>query len=383
MTTSSDFDFSVDNVLAMAQKRVRLEDWGEDDFRLPLGQLVQSFEKEHGDKTDKKFSFAHVLVDLLSKRLYIQDNFNSYPEILDIQVRQPLFITGLPRTGTTLFHNLLSRNKYWRVLPYWELVFPYYRPEFGENFEKHAIRMAEQLIKGLYCRFPDLIQRHETKADGPEECVHLLRYTFYSNSFAVEWDLYQYLQWYSEQDLTPSYRYYKKLLQLLLWRKPADYLLSKCPAHLIGVKSIAGVFPDGKFIWMHRNPCKSIASALSLFSVFREIPVHLDNFIRLYLEYFKKSVDNMMELDNLHPERIKSVSYGKLVKNPVAVTREVYETFGYPLDNRHEENILTWLADNPQHKHGVHKYSLENFGLSETYIQNLFSRYYEKYGHLI
>lgn len=383
MKAESGLTLTVENLMEMAAKKVRLDDYGDKNFQFPLEQLLNSFEQEYGDNIDRKFSFGYTIIDLLTKRLYIRDNFKSYPEILNTPIKRPLFITGLPRTGTTLLHNLLSQNQYWRILPYWELVYPYYRAEFGANFEQHSIRLTEQIIKGLYSRYPDLIYRHETTAEGPEECVHLLRYTFYSNSFAVEWDLFGYLKWYIEQDLTDSYSYYKKLLQLLLWRKSKEYLLLKCPAHLVGVKAILDVFPDANLVWMHRNPFKTIASALSLFSVFRTIPTKLDDFIELYLVYFKKSLQIVMEKAKSSTKQIKSVSYNKLVKNPLEVTREIYEEFNYPLDKRDEENISRWLKENPQHKHGVHKYNLEKFGLSEAYVENLLSQYFEEYGHLL
>lgn len=377
------FSLTVENIMEMAAQKAKLYDFGDEDFLLPLRKLLDSFNEEYGSDIRKKYSFGYTLADLLSKRLYIRDNFKSYKEIINIPVKRPLFITGLPRTGTTLMHNLLSQNQYWRVLPYWELVFPYYRADMGENFEKHAIRLSEQLIKGLYSQYPDLIRRHETRAEGPEECVHLLRYTFYSNSFAVEWELPGYLKWYIEQDLTDSYRYYRDLLKLLLWRKAGAHLLSKCPAHLLGLKAIFNVFPDANVVWMHRNPCKSIASVISLFSVFRAAPTEYDDFIDLYLDYFKKSLNTVMDVARTYPNQVKSIDYKKLVANPHEVVREIYSSFGYPVDNKQEELISQWLEENPRHKHGVHKYSLEDFGLSDADIKNRFSRYYDEYDNLL
>lgn len=381
--SSGNFDLSVENLLHTAEVKTRLSDWGDEDIRLPLGQLVGSFEKEYGQDQEKKFSFSYMLTDLLTKRLYIQDNFKSFPGIQDIRIERPLFVTGLPRTGTTLMHNLLSQDPCWRVFPYWELIYPYYNANMGKDFEPYAMRMAEQLLQGLYARYPNLISRHETRVDGPEECVHLLRYTFYSNSFAVEWELSDYLHWYIDQDLTDSYRYYRKILQLLQWRKPKSHILSKCPTHLLGVKAISNVFPDGRVVWMHREPCKCIASVISLFSVFRATPTRFNSFIDLYLDYFKKSVDMAMDTVQKGTDRIMSVSYKQLVKNPVQAVREIYENFAYPIDPGHEQGIARWLAENPQHKHGVHQYSLGDFGITEADIRRRFARYYDEYGHLI
>lgn len=377
-------NLTIENLLEMARKKARLDDFGSNEFHLPLGKLVESFDMQHGNSDgNKTFSFAYILSELLVRRLHIEDNFKTYPEVLDIPVVRPLFITGLPRTGTTLMHNLCSQGLCWRVLKYWELLYPYYIPALGDKSRDYFLRLTKQLIKGLYARYPELISRHETKAEGPEECVHLLRTTFYSNSFAAEWDLHDYLQWYSEQDLTGAYRYYRKLMQLLLWREQGEHLLLKCPAHLFAVDIILKVFPDASVIWMHRDPCKSIASVLSLYSVFREEETRYNEFIDLYLEYFKKSLQNVMRAADSADGQVRSLSYKKLVKDQGGVTREIYEEFGYPYDGGIENKISGWLNRNPQHKHGVHKYGLEDFGLTASGIRNRFSDYYDAYGHLL
>ncbi len=374
---------TMENLMERASRKTRLDDFGNENFQFPLGKLLDSFEKNHGSNTDKKFSFAYTLIDILSKRLYIQDNFKSYPEILNIPIDRPLFITGLPRTGTTLIHNLISQGPCWRVLPYWELLYPYFREELKSNYKEHFLRLTEQLLKGLYAKYPALIYRHETTAEGPEECVHLLRNTFYSNSFAAEWELYEYLEWYMEQDLSRSYRYYRKMLQLLLWREHRDHLLLKCPGHLPGVGAILKVFPDANIIWMHRNPCKSIASVLSLYSVFHEGETRFNDFIDLYLDYFKESLHKAINMVKSGNKQIKSISYKKLIKDQVGVCREIYGEFEYPWDSSTEQSIIKWLEKHPQHKHGVHQYSLEEFGLTDTDIQNRFSQYFAEYGHLL
>jgi hypothetical protein len=90
-----------------------------------------------------------------------------------------------------------------------------------------------------------------------------------------------------------------------------------------------------------------------------------------------------MEIEKKGTKQLKSVSYKELVKNPVGIIREIYEQFGYKWDHSKETAVLKWLAENPQHKHGIHKYSLEKFGLTNTDIENRFSQYYDEYGHLL
>ncbi|MCP5104158.1 MAG: sulfotransferase [bacterium] len=378
-------DLSAGNLMEMARRKTGLDDWGDEGFREPLEKLLTFFEEKYRGRADKKFSFGYAIIDILTKRLYVQDNFNSYPEIAGIPIERPLFIAGLPRTGTTLIHNLISSNPSWRVLLYWELLFPYNRTDIGVDFEKYAINLTEQGLKALYAKYPEFIKRHETKATGPEECFNLIKNTFESIAWANEWYLDNYLDWFLSRDMTDSYSYYRKLLQLLLWRKPGGpdaRLLLKCPAHLFNVDFIFNVFPDAAVLWMHRDPVKSIASGFSLLSLFHKF-TREDRFIQLYLQYFKKSLQKAMEIEKKGTNRLKSVSYKKLVREPVTVIRDIYQQFGYPWDNSKEEGILKWRAENPQHKHGAHKYSLEGFGLTAADIEKEFSQYYEEYGHLL
>jgi hypothetical protein len=373
---------SVEALMQVSLQKARLDDWGGENFQYPLGRLLNFFEEEYGDDSEKRFSFAFTVIESLAKRLYIQDNFNTHPEILEIPVSRPLFITGLPRTGTTLIHNLISRDPGWRVLLYWELLYPYHREDIG-NFEQYAINLVEQGLKALYSMRPEFIYRHETTATGPEECFNLIRLTFYSIAWANEWYLTGYLKWFLQQDMTDSYRYYRKLLQLLLRRKQGQHLLLKCPAHLFTIDALYKVFPDANVVWMHRNPCKSIASGLSLLSVFHDISSGANEFLELYLIYFKKSLEKAMEIEKSGSKQLKSISYKALVQNPTAVIRDIYDWFGYSRDVEIEKNILNWLAENPQHKHGVHKYKLEDFGFTETDTRDRFSNYFDEYGDLL
>lgn len=375
-------DLNIDYFMEMASKKTNLSDWGDVDFKEPLEKLLHYFDEFYPTDKEKRYSFGYTIIDILSKRLYIQDNFKKNGAILNTPIERPLFITGLPRTGTTLIHNLISQDPSWRYLLYYELVYPFMRDDIP-NFEAYTINLVEQGLKALYSIRPEFISRHETRATGPEECFNLIKNTFYSIAWANEWYLPGYLEWFLKQDMTAGYAYYKKLLQLLMHRKGGKHLLLKCPAHLFNTDAISKVFPDSNIIWMHRDPCNSIGSGLSLLSVFHDISNGPDRFIDLYMEYFRQSLEKTMEIEQTRPSHIVSISYKKFVKGPVEVIREIYDKFGYTWDDSIETGIKKWLEENPQHKHGAHKYSLETFGLTQADLDKRFSKYYERYGNLL
>jgi hypothetical protein len=278
----------------------------------------------------------------------------------------------------------MARNSASRVLLYWEMNFPFIGTNMGLNHPELSIKLAELKIKEIYKKYTVYRQIHEINAQDPEECNVLMRHTFCSLSLASEWLLPEYGKWLVKRDLTESYIYYRKLLQLLLWHKPGDFLLLKCPSHLLNLKVILNVFPDANFVWLHRNPCQAIPSYLNLMSVFWPNQADHNSFIQFICDYSVQSMEMGMAVQkNANPGQFLNISYKELVKNPVEVIRNIYRHFNYKIDSKMEKNIPDWLDKNPRDKHGVHKYSLEKFRLTEVDIKNRFSQYYDEYGHLI
>jgi len=375
--------FSIENLKLFAQQRTGLKDWGGENFNSPLQKLIDAFQEAYPGDVQRQQVFAYSLVDVLSRQLYIQNNLKSHPEIADIPVEKPIFITGLPRTGTTLTHNLISQDSQWRVLQYYELVYPFVIPGV-DHYDDYTIQLAEQGLQRIYQYFPQLKVRHETKVTAPEECYHLKRNTFYCISWANETYSPTYMEWFLQQDMTEAYRYYKKQLQLLLWRRPGKELLLKCPSHLYHVDSIFKVFPQARVIWLHRNPVKSIASGLSLLSLFHTQNNGKNNpFLDLYLKYYQQALHQATEIERSGDPRLLSVSYKRMVDSPIDEIHRIYDKLNLTWNPENENNIRKWLEKNPQHKHGVHRYNIEDFGLTETRIKTEFAAYYKEYGHLL
>jgi hypothetical protein len=379
-------DLTVDSLKEEACRTARLHEWGDEDFHLPLEQLIRCFKDKYSPTKNKMMYlyFQNALRSILVNRLYIQDNYKSHPEILHVPLHRPLFIVGLARTGSTLLHRLISRELSCRVLLYWEMNHPFIGPNLGLNHEKLSIKLAELKIKEIYSRLPNLFHIHEIKATEPEECNILMRHTFCSLYLASEWDLPRYAQWLVNHDMTASYRYYRKLLQLLLWHKPGDFLVLKCPSHLLNLNTILDVFPDANIVWLHRHPAKTIPSYLNLLSVFWGNELNNKSFIEFIFNYSMRSLEMGMGLEKkLNHAQFLNLPYKELVDDSIAVILKIYNYFNYKIDSRMEPNIEKWLKENPRHKHGVHKYSPEDFGLTQADIENRFSRYFNEYGDLL
>jgi len=116
-------------LLTTVMKKTGLTDFGDERFREPLRVLVDALKRESQLNTLSRVYTRQLLLQLLTTRLLVQDLVIRHPEILELPVPSPIVILGLPRTGTTHLHNLLSRDPRLRSLPYWESLQPVLPPE--------------------------------------------------------------------------------------------------------------------------------------------------------------------------------------------------------------------------------------------------------------
>lgn len=369
-------------IINEAVRAANLSHWGDDDWIQPLDRLIDFFNEKYGAGGNPAMIsfFKNTIRTLLVNRLHIQHNFTTYPEILQVPVHRPLFIVGLARTGSTLLHRLLAQDPTCRILRYWEMIHPFFSPQVGLNHEELGIKLAQLKIKEIYSQLPNLHHIHEISALEPEECNILMRHTFCSMHLASEWQLPQYARWLTELDMEKNYRFYRKMLQLLLWYKPGEFIALKCPSHLLNLRTTANVFPDANFVWLHRNPHKTISSYLDLLSVFWGDETKNKRFIDFIFDYSVQSVKMGMTMEKeIECDRFLNVGYKELVSDPAGVVLKIYKHFNYDADPLMIPNIQTWLEKNPQHKHGVHKYDLEKFGINHARIDEEFGPYMNAY----
>lgn len=374
-------NISVESMMASACRRTGLSDWGDESFIMPLNILVESFLKDNKDYT-KNIFFRNECIRLLSNRLLIEEDLKLHPEILDIEIEKPLFIIGLGRTGSTFLHNLFTQDPNCRTLKYWELLRPSLPKSMQSQNTDPRIRLAEKEVEAMQRRFPELWNKHELKATNPEECCQLMMHTFMSRHFYVSWDVPTYIQWLCNQNLTPTYDYYKKLLKLLLFRTGGFPLILKDPMHLPCIDILLKMFPDANFVWTHRNPENIISSYYSLSNTIKGHVPHDE--MKLGIKHLFNDIEAALNVrNNADPKKFYDVSYVELVKEPISVVKKVYEYFGYTFETKMEDNIKNWLLENPKNKHGLHNHSLENLSLSQDFVRKEFSAYYEHFGDFI
>ncbi|CAK8711478.1 hypothetical protein KKHLCK_00470 [Candidatus Electrothrix laxa] len=379
---------SEDFLMNNACREVGLYDWGDTDFVIPLRMLLNSCREEGGFNSFGWFYIHSLLTKYLCGRLLIQKQYKQYPQISEEQIKKPLFIISLPRTGTTLLQRLLAQDRSNRSLLYWEGLFPAPFSEVSAQKVDSRVQAAEEFLRIRNAVVPNINIMHSVYVRQPEECFLLLDKSFMSPMLHVLFDLPSYYKWLKGQDMLPIYHYYKKQLQLLQFMNPhsaQQRWVLKSPFHMFEINSLLKVFPDACIVQIHRSPIQSLSSQCSMLTAIRnnlqenKIMDQLGSEVALFWkDMLGKTIQYRQEYGT---KRFLDINYKDLTKDPVRMMHNIYkQLLGAVPKDTVTERMNKWLSENPKNKHGVHKYSPDNYGLTEEVVGRYFSEYYQYFG---
>jgi len=375
---------SAKSLMAAAVRLAGTDEWGDDSFLEGLQVLLQSLREDSKLTYVGWFMLHEAIMRSLVNRLGIGQELRQRPEVLDEEIRRPLFVTGLPRSGTTMLQGLLATDPGNRYLRAWEARYPVPAPTAETSDTDPRIAKAESSIHARRSLAPNLDAIHHMEARAPAECRWLLMTTFAFPNFSIFANLPRYREWLDGQDMVPVYAYYRRQLQLLQSRFRRERWLLKAPLHLHYLDSLLEVFPDACIVQNHRDPLKAIPSLCSLVATvqgFTRTRVRPGRLGYGCLTEMARAVEHAAAVrESLNGQQFYDVQYKDLVSDPIRTVRGIYERFGYDYSDVFEEGMHQWLADNPQGKHGSHRYSLEQFNLDREQVMEHFSAYCERYG---
>jgi hypothetical protein len=371
-------------LLSAARRRARCSDFGAPTVGEPLGRLLQSLEAEAQLNLLGRIAAREDLTRMLANRLRLERDRQLHPDIAAEEIRRPLFITGLPRSGSTL-HTLLAQDPANRVPLNWETLYPSPPPERATYESDPRIALAERQIRWFYRLQPAFRQIHPVGARLPEECVVILSHTFLSFQFSSTYFVPSYQAWLDQQDLRPAYAFHRRFLQQLQWHCGGERWVLKAPPHLPVLDALLAVYPDAGVIMTHRDPLEVVASVASLHAVLRSTfsdavdPVAVGPEVSQMLA--NDIVRGMRLLDGgcVAPERLLHVHYTELLRDPLAIVRRIYEHFELPLRPEAEACMRRCLAENVHDKNGPHEYSLRQFGLDEDTERERYRAYRDRF----
>jgi hypothetical protein len=371
---------SVGSLLEEAASRSGLSDWGDLGFTSTLELLLGSCRVTGALNAVGETVLHKVVVRHLRNRLYLQAFVSAQPGRARSAVEAPLVITGLPRTGTTLLHNLLALDPAHRVLRFWEALHPVPPDPSRGTSEEGLVAAAEAWLERLYSLTPRFRAIHGATARGPEECDALLQNSFASQHFDDMFRAESYSAWLNSSPLGDEYAYYAR--QLAVLTRPEDAgrrWVLKSPSHLGYLATLRSVLPGTVVVHCHRDPCQAVASYASLVLAVREpnsddvSPAEVG---RHALRRSAVAMDRALAArDAAGGEGFVDVAYADLVADPLATVRDLYRRIGAALDDRTTEAMGTWMAENPRHRHGTHRYTLEQFGLTPADVLDRLAAY--------
>lgn len=373
----------VTTLLNTARQRTALHDLGDDSILDALGRLVKALNEEARLNQHGRESMENELVETLSNRLRVEDYLKRHPELLEAPVVRPMFVFGLPRTGTTLVINLLNTDPQRRCLLRWESFdsVPPPRPEelsAGPRYEK------AQAISDMGLKYaPHISAIHHEEADSPSECQFAMTPSFVSQYYDSILHIPSYSRWFlHEADYLPVFRYHKRFLQHLQQHTGGRWTL-KNPWHPLYLNALTTVYPDAQLVMTHRDPVEVIGSACSLLKAVRPIySDHVDN--QAIAQCLLDTFDLMIERSDAYREAhgsdaIYDVLYSDVMKDPLGEIRKIYERFDEPFTSETEAAMQAYLRDNPKGKHGKHEYAIEDYGLTKQQVKDRYREYCERF----
>lgn len=377
--TDAAIRFDAGELIQEAATQTGFEDFGSLPYRAGLDALLATYDAFVMDPEGRQRCRDRVLT-LLTTRLKCENAFKTIPEIHQQEIVAPIFVTGLPRSGTSALLNLLVAAPGNRGVLQWEVQFPDPWPGSSPGDEDPRY---PYLVKALEeTRDSEFAKIHYIDADTPEECVLLHAFALHGVQLGFEIMLEPYQGWLLSQDLEPLYAYQKKQLQMLNWRNPGQQWMLKAPAHMWGIDAILSVFPDARFVWCHRDPRLVVPSISSMNRVLLDMYLgdtsHIDqaSMGRSVMEWYAMSLERGLEQRSKLPsELFLDCSQREFVQQPLQLVERVYEAFGLTLANDDRLAMQAHIDANPKGKHGRHEYDLASFGLTREMIDARFAFY--------
>ena len=370
-----------EDLLAEARERTGLADFGDEVYREGLDVLLDELPRAKLSELGSMV-WRGRLLSHLTQRLRVLDVLARHPEIERQPVPAPIFIVGLPRTGTTALSHLLARDPATRSLRVWESAQPVPPPESATEHDDPRIESAAKQLEAMRQLSPRLASMHEDTPTGPTENHDLLGMSLRTFHFEGMSFLPGYVAWWLRCDMVPAYRLMKRTLQLLQWRCPPDRWMLKSPPDSFCLDALLSVFPDARFMVTHRDPAAVLGSVCSLIHTMYEMtstPPSRERIGASELSSWSEAMARLLaQRARIGEARFADVHFHDLVADPLGAIARAYARLGLPWTPEAEQAMRTHAGLHPRGKHGEHRYRLEDFGLESKGVHASFRSYLER-----
>lgn len=375
--------FNVDAIKGAAQAATGLQDFGPDvDALTERMQVWVDVGNEPIRTPLARLSMFSLMTKFLGNRMRVYDFLRKHPEVEEIEIKQPVMVMGLPRSGTSHLVNLLAADSRFRAAPIWELDAPVPLPGGGPGPDgiDPRYKASEQTWEMMVASNPYMPAWHPMQPWRIEEDIEILAQDF--SGYYPE-QLYQHAeQWrdyYLAHDQTPHYEHQKKVMQIMTYFRPRDQWVTKYPAHIENIPALLNVFPDAVLVETHRDPVGAIQSMATMHTYMAREWQTEEN-PQLHLQYWTDVVARLLNkgLEDRHliENQVVDIAYEPFTQDNWYAVQQVYDKLGIEMTDQARDEIQQYIDDHAYGSAGRVLYDLErDFGVTAAQVREPFQEY--------
>lgn len=374
---------SAQQILSEASSRAGgISDFGNAQFIDSLELLVQSLNTEAQlNEMGELIASERLLQHAVNRLNYINDRKNN-PEIANEKIVKPVFIVGMPRTGTTIFHDILAQDSRNRAPQTWEVTFPSPPPERATYTSDPRIEVCEAMFPDIDDQIPGFKAMHPMGATLTQECVVMMADTMCSSLFHNQFRVPSYQDYVDNNaPWADVYAFHQQQLQHLQWKCPGDRWVLKTGAHLWSLEYLLRQYPDARIVFNHRDPVKSMASYASLTRLVRTMSTDSVDPVEIAQDWIPrlcKAINHALDVrkNNTFPDaKIYEMYFSDFSDDQFAQVEKVYECFDIEMTGEAADAMRKFIAENPKGVHGEHIYREEDYGINPDEVRDAFADY--------
>jgi hypothetical protein len=374
----------VTSLVSAAQVRADYADFGEDTWQEGLEVLVKALATEGSLNELGEQVYADQITGYLASRLEVERWYAAHPEIDEQEITAPLFGLGMPRTGSTALSFLLASDRSRRSLRTWEAGSPCPPPETATEDSDPRIEASAASIEISNQMFPDFVGMLPSSPTGPQECLLLMALDFRSMIFEGMALLPSHTAWLLACDMTPAYRYHKRVLKLLQWRCPPTRWWLKSPAHMPSIGALDAVYPDARFVMTHRDIGQVLPSVCALKQALMT-PVTVQQDLLALGQHetalWSESLRRLIEFrDAGREDRFFDVGFAELQGDPMGAAARLYQDMGDELTGDARQRMAEWWRESESDRRRGPRPDPASFGLDVASLRKEFGFYHDRFG---
>ncbi|MGV0835513.1 sulfotransferase family protein [Mycolicibacterium thermoresistibile] len=371
---------TVDDLHASAVKACGLDDFGSDDdnYREALAVLLDAYRRE-ADLTELGSKMSRFFLrNALVARLVSEAAWKQHPHHADVVIERPIFVTGLPRTGTTALHRMLAADPAHQGLELWLAEFPQPRPPRETWSDNPVFQQLDAQFTKAHQENPDYTGLHFMTADEVEECWQLLRQSLRSVSYETLAHVPSYARWLAGQDWTKPYQRHRRNLQLIGLNDVEKRWVLKNPSHLFALDALFATYPDALVVQCHRPAETIMASMCSLSQHTTAGWSHTFVGAQIGADAMETWTRGLRlfnaERANHDPAQFCDVDYADFVADPVGTVEQIYRQFGIEFTDAARAAMTRLHTESRQGPRAPkHTYSLADYGLTAESVRERFA----------